>query len=299
MRILCLGEALVDLVCERPVASLADAEAFVPHFGGAVANVAVTAARRGARVALAGGAGDDPWGEWLRAHLVRENVAVDWFRLVEGVRTPLVFVTVDGAASPSYHVYGEPVPTLVAGLAGQVDAALDSCGALFFTSNSLVDEEERDLVMEIREKALERGMPIVFDANFRIGRWESPMKAAGASRECVRGAFLVKCNQEEARLLSGERDAADAAAGLLAGGARHVVVTMGAQGAILRGGKLDYDVPALAVEPVDTTGAGDVLMGVLLAALADTGFYPPAIAATLPDAVVEAGRSTARWGAVG
>ena len=62
MRTLLLGEALVDLICERPVAALGDADAFVPHFGGAVANVAVGAARRGADVALAGGAGDDAWG---------------------------------------------------------------------------------------------------------------------------------------------------------------------------------------------------------------------------------------------
>src|SRR4051812_43309072 len=31
MRILCVGEALVDFVCERPVASIAEADAFVPH----------------------------------------------------------------------------------------------------------------------------------------------------------------------------------------------------------------------------------------------------------------------------
>jgi sugar/nucleoside kinase (ribokinase family) len=41
MPTLCLGEALVDLMCERPVSGLAQADAFVPHFGGAVANVAV------------------------------------------------------------------------------------------------------------------------------------------------------------------------------------------------------------------------------------------------------------------
>ena len=35
-----LGEALVDLICERPVAGLAEADAFVPPFGGATANVA-------------------------------------------------------------------------------------------------------------------------------------------------------------------------------------------------------------------------------------------------------------------
>ena len=36
--------------------------------------VAVTAARHGAHVALAGGAGDDPWGRWLRDRLEREGV---------------------------------------------------------------------------------------------------------------------------------------------------------------------------------------------------------------------------------
>src|SRR3712207_2891942 len=64
VRTLCLGEALVDLVCERPVSGLAQADAFVPHFGGATANVCVTAARLGGDVALAGGAGDDGWGHW-------------------------------------------------------------------------------------------------------------------------------------------------------------------------------------------------------------------------------------------
>ena len=53
----CLGEVLVDLICERPLKDVTQGEAFVPHFGGAVANVAVTAARHGAHVVLASGAG--------------------------------------------------------------------------------------------------------------------------------------------------------------------------------------------------------------------------------------------------
>ncbi len=42
---------------------------FTPHFGGAVATAAVIAARAGARIGLAGGAGEDPWGRWLAARL--------------------------------------------------------------------------------------------------------------------------------------------------------------------------------------------------------------------------------------
>src|SRR3954466_8362898 len=39
VRTLCVGEALGDLVCERPVASISEADSFTPRFGGAIANV--------------------------------------------------------------------------------------------------------------------------------------------------------------------------------------------------------------------------------------------------------------------
>ena len=57
MPFLMLGEALVDLICEQAAEGIGDARSFTPHFGGAAANVAVSAARAGGRPALAGGAG--------------------------------------------------------------------------------------------------------------------------------------------------------------------------------------------------------------------------------------------------
>ena len=107
MRTLCFGEALVDLICERPVGSLADADVFAPHLGGVCANVAVTAARAGASVALAGGAGDDQWGAWLLDRLTDERVELDWFRLAGGQATGLAFVTVDEQGEPTYTVHGD------------------------------------------------------------------------------------------------------------------------------------------------------------------------------------------------
>ena len=55
-----------------------------PSFGGALANVAVAAAREGAEVELAGGVGDDPWGDWLRERLAAEGVGLRWFSSVRG-----------------------------------------------------------------------------------------------------------------------------------------------------------------------------------------------------------------------
>jgi sugar/nucleoside kinase (ribokinase family) len=298
MRILCVGEALVDFVCERPVASIAEADAFVPHFGGAIANVAVTAARRGADVALAGGVGTDAWGGWLHERLEAEGVDLTWFDRREDIATPVAFVTVDADAQPTFAIYGEGLRAAMTGLGDRLMEAVDGCDALFFASNTLVGAEERALTLAARERALAAGKPVVVDPNLRLERWRSRSAAVEVVGPCVVDAFLVKCNGDEALALTGERDVEAAAASLIAAGARHVIVTRGAEGALLRGSGLDRTVRGVPARPVDATGAGDAVTGVLLAALARTGFYPAALAAVLPDAMAEGARATERYGAL-
>jgi sugar/nucleoside kinase (ribokinase family) len=295
---LCFGEAIVDLICRRPVTSLADVDAFAPHAGGVTANVAVAAARAGAAVALAGGAGDDPWGSWLHGRLAAENVDLRWFGLVDGLRTALAFVTVDKRGEPTYELYGDGVAATVSALKGQLLDAVEATGALFFTSNTLAGAPEAKLTMAARARALELGRPIVFDPNLRMGRWrENPGRAGTAAGACVKGAFLVKCNEAEGRLMTGESAPEAAAASLLAGGAKHVIVTRGANGAILRAKGMNFDVGANPARVVSAVGAGDVFLGTLLARLGMTDFYPAALAAALPVAAAQAARACERWGA--
>ena len=298
MRTLCLGEAIVDLVCRRPVSSLVEADAFSPFFGGATANVAVACARAGGEVALAGGAGADAWGAWLLERLEAEGVGTEWFTLVEGRRTPVAFVTVDQDAEPSFTIYGEGIEATIEAVAGCLEEAVEETHALFIGSNTLVEERERELTLAARERALALGHPVVFDPNFRLHRWSGPGPAAAEARGLLEGCFLVKCNQREASIITGESDPEAAAAGLLAGGVRHVVITRGCEGAMLRGSGLRRDVPCAPVHAVNTTGAGDAFVGVLLARLGQTDFYPPALAAGLPDAVAAATQAVMRWGAV-
>lgn len=297
MRILLLGEALVDLVCERPVAGLADADSFVPHPGGAVANVAAVVARCGAEAALAGGAGDDAWGIWLRRHLEDEGVDLRWFVLHEGLNTPVAFVTIDQAGEPRFQIYGQDIAPTIAALGDRIGDAVQECGALFVSSNTLVGEEERAVTMAARERALSLGRPVVVDPNLRLHRWPTAARAAAAARELIPGAMLVRCNAAEAEILTGDPDPIAGAESLLAAGAQHAIVTLGPRGALLRGGGLRLDVPGVAARPVDTTGAGDTLTGVLLARLADSAFYPPTLVLALPEAVERAARATEHFGA--
>jgi sugar/nucleoside kinase (ribokinase family) len=296
-RTLCLGEALVDLICERPVESLAQAEAFVPHFGGAVANVAVVAARAGARVALAGGAGDDAWGGWLRRRLEREHVDVQLFQLVPGLPTPIALVQVAADGEPSYQIYGGTMGTIVAALSDRVDEAVRESAALFISSNTLVGAEERAVTMRARELALELERPVICDPNLRLQRWSSRADAAASVNACVPGALLFRATVAEAELMTGEADPERAALALIKAGAKIVVLTLGADGAILRGA-LRADVPGVQARVLSTIGAGDVLTGTLLAKLALSGFYPSAVAAALGDAVSAAARACERWGAL-
>ncbi len=292
-RVLCLGEALVDLICEPAVEDLADAGAFVPRFGGAVANVAVFAARQGARVALAGGAGDDDWGRWLLERLEDERVDTSLFGLVPGRQTAIALIAIDAAGEARYTIYGDTGTRL----GSEVEQAMRDSAALFISSNTLVNTDEREVTMRARETALSLDRPVIFDPNLRLHRWSSHAEAAASANACVPGALLVRANAAEAALMTGEDDPERAALALVKAGARLVAITLGPAGAMLRG-ELRADAPGVPARVLSTIGAGDAFTGVLLARLALTGFYPAAAAAALRDAVAEGARACERWGSL-
>jgi sugar/nucleoside kinase (ribokinase family) len=299
MRIVCLGEALVDLVAERPAADPTDVDGFVPHFGGALANVAVQAARRGAAVSICGGVGDDPWGHWLARRLLEEGIDTTDFVHERGGRTPLALVTVDERGEPSYAIYGSTTGLGLVPAAERIGPAIRRASIVLLASNTLLGEQERRLTLGARAQALEEGKLVVVDANMRPNRWADHQAMVDATLELLQGAFLAKMNRDEAEWLTGEADPAKAAEALRGDVARNVVVTSGERGAILRGqGGLAREVAGVPVLPKNTAGAGDAVTGVLLASLAASGGYAPALNVALPDAMQAAARVVQEWGAV-
>jgi sugar/nucleoside kinase (ribokinase family) len=296
--ILCLGEALVDLICERPVATLAEADSFHPHFGGALANVAVAARRAGAEVGLAGAAGDDEWGAWLRERLEREGVDLRFFELLDGERTPIAFATFDERRDPSFQIYGDAVEIAVASVAPRLEPAIAAASALVFSSTTLATAHEREVTLRARELTRERGARVCFDPNIRPNRWGGdPRPAAEASRELVAGSYLVRANREEAVAIAGVDDPREAAAALAAMGAELAVVTLGEEGAVIRGA-VEAEAPAPRVEVVSTLGAGDAFMGTLVAELAKRDWDAGAAGEALGPALEVAAEACTRWAAL-
>jgi 5-dehydro-2-deoxygluconokinase len=244
----CVGPAVVELIAEG--------EAFVPRTGGAAAAVATSAAAAGARIAMAGAAGDDSWGHWLCDRLTDHGVDTARFALVPGAQTPITFVGV------TRERYGRP---LVPPAVSVADAA-----ALVLTSDSLVDEEYRALAMEVRSGALELGLPVVFEVALQGMDWRSQADAAASANACVAEALLVSADARDAAVMTGESDPERAALALVKAGARLVVIRLGAGGAILRG-ELRRDVDQVVPN----------LTGVLVGRLALSDFYPPVVPASL------------------
>lgn len=290
--VVCLGEALVDLVSEQPVGRLADAPSFVPRFGGSVANIAVGAARFGARVSMLGGAGTDEWGRWLREVLAAEGVDVSRFRLLDGAPTPHAFVAVSDAGEPSYAFFGEGRERAVAAVAEHLDGVITATepGVLVLGSDTLNGESERAVTMSAHALALERGWLVLYDPNLRPARWRDAEALGEAARAVLPGSALVKLSGEEAMALTDASTPAEAARALVRADAGAVVVTLGAEGLLVATAGFPEPVlvssrPAAAV---DATGAGDAVAAVMAAALACT--LDPEVA----PAVVELAAGTAR-----
>jgi fructokinase len=297
--ILCLGEAIVDLVCERELDSPAEADHFRPCFGGALANVAVQVARSGVDAELAGGVGDDPFGRWLAGRLTEEGVGVGSLSFVAGVRTPIAVITFDRDREPHFQVYDEGIAATVCSVEPELEAAIERADALAFGSNTLVGERERALTMRARELALARGLPVLFDPNLRAHRWDDLELARERCLEAAEGIFCLRMNAAEAAWLAPAADGPAAAAAQLAaaGGASVVVVTRGEQGAVARG-VASAEASGEAVEVVSPLGAGDAFMGALAAGFAKRGWEPGGVAEALAEANAAGARACTEWRAV-
>ena len=295
-RVVCLGEALVDFVCERPVASLGDADFFVPRPGGSLPNIAVAASRFGATVEMLGGAGDDEWGRWLRERIADEGVGVERFVLMPGAGTSHAFVSVDADREPSFAFYGDDDrPAAHAG--DDLDPALSGDpGVLVVGSDTLLGEAERTVTMDAARLARERGWQVLCDPNVRPRRWADHDEMLRVIRELVASATVVKCNEGEAIRLGGEEPVEEAAVALCSDGPDAVVVTLGERGALAVSAGRVESVTGVAAEVVDATGAGDSVAGVLAAGLA-LGVEPGGLTPVVGVAMEAAAGVVGTWGA--
>ncbi|MGY1742673.1 MULTISPECIES: carbohydrate kinase family protein [unclassified Blastococcus] len=234
--------------------------------GGAGANVAVHLGRLGVPVTLAGCVGADAAGTALLAELAAAGVSAA-VRAVPDTGTGTIVSLVEPGGQRSM------LADRGANLA-LTPADLPPVGTgdhLHVSGYTLLDPRPRTAGLAALAAAAAAGATTSLDPAST-----GPLAAYGVDRWLAdtTGVTLLLPNADEARLLTGCADPADAARAL-AGRHPAVAVTLGADGALwCAGGRLVHR-PALPATVVDTTGAGDAFTAGLLAAwLADPGADP-------------------------
>ena len=212
--------------------------------GGKGANQALAARRAGAEVAMAGAVGADAFA----------GIALDLLR-GEGVDTRLVRVVEQPTGCAAIMVSSEGENTIAVAPGANASARSDQVpDELLSAVTTLVAQMEvppSETAMLIRRLRTRGGYSLLNLA-----------PALPIDIALLGEIDLVVANEGEAAATGSDPE--QLARRLRKG----LVVTRGAAGAlaILRDG-IRIEVPALAIEPVDTTGAGDTFVGVLAAAL--------------------------------
>ncbi|MEW2496902.1 ribokinase [Streptomyces nodosus] len=266
--LLVVGSANADLVVRverRPAAGeTVLGSDLVVHPGGKGANQAVAAARLGARTALLARVGDDGHGQLLLRSQRAAGVDTAGV-LAGGAPTGVALITVDPSGDNSIVVS----PGANARLTPEdVRAASGLLGSSRVVSAQL--EIPLETVVEV-VRNLPSGTRFVLNP--------SPPRPLPAELLAACDPLIV--NEHEARVIAGgEPDGSpeDRAAALLALGPRSVVVTLGAEGALVATGETMVRVPSVKVDAVDTTGAGDAFTAALAWRLGTGSSLPEAAA---------------------
>src|SRR4051794_41847897 len=93
MKILCVGEALIDMICTDIGKSLTEGQSFSKKAGGAPANVAAAIAALGGKVELVAKVGQDPFGRHLVEVMESFGVGTQWMLKDPTHFTTLAFVS--------------------------------------------------------------------------------------------------------------------------------------------------------------------------------------------------------------
>ncbi|MGZ5200675.1 MAG: ribokinase [Telluria sp.] len=256
-----VGSINMDLVFRTPrmpaVGETIGGHGFRQVPGGKGANQAVAAARQGAAVNFVGTVGADAFGEFALGGMMAEHINIHHVERVPAAASGVAGIFVDDSGANSI-VFAPGANELLT--VEHVQAAT----AAIADAEYLICQLESPLptVVEAMQIARRHGVKVVFN----------PAPARTLDDALLGLVDVLVLNETEAGQLAGidvadAASAAQAARVLRARGAGVVLLTMGEQGVMVADGS-ERMLPAVRVDAVDTTAAGDTFVGACAVALA-------------------------------
>ncbi|MDX1891392.1 5-dehydro-2-deoxygluconokinase [Mycolicibacterium sp. 050158] len=272
--VLAIGRSGVDIYPLQIGVGLEEVTSFGKFLGGSAANVAVAAARLGNRAALISGAGDDPFGRFVRAELERLGVDNRYVATHAAYPTPVTFCEIFPPDDFPLYFYRKPSAPDLQITPAEIDADAVRAARLYWsTVTGLSEEPSRSAhfaAWEARgasEAACRSGgrAPLtVLDLDYRPMFWDSPAAATEQVQRALQHVSVAVGNREECEIAVGESNPRNAAEALLDLGVELAIVKQGPRGVLGKTRHSSVTVPPNEVDVVNGLGAGDSFGGSLI-----------------------------------
>lgn len=268
-KILCIGEALIDMICTDKGKHLSEGEVFLKKPGGAPTNVAAAIAALGGDVELAAKVGKDPFGQHLIDVMDSFGVSTKWMLQDENHFTTFAFVSLmeDGERDFYFNRGADGQLTR-----DEVDAInLEKFSIIHFGSATAFLPGPLQIAYEsLLQKSLQQEVFISFDPNYRSLLFQNDQRSfIDQSWNFLDCCHFYKVSDEEAMMLTRRSTVTDAVNDLLLRTTSVFAITLGKEGTLLGFDGQTKIIPSIKVNAIDTTGAGDAFVGAVLFQLAD------------------------------
>lgn len=270
MKVLCIGEALIDMICTDRGSRLADGQNFLKKAGGAPANVAAAIAALGGQVDMAAKVGKDPFGQHLIDLLNEMGVNTKWIIQDPNSFTTFAFVSLmEDGERDFYFNRGADGQLAMSDLA---TINLNEYSIVHFGSaTGFLPGPLQATYLDLLNKAKAAGALISFDPNYRHLLFPNNTASfVTQSWHYIQSCDFFKLSDEEAMLITG-LDTVDAAAAALRAKTNAVfAITLGKEGTLLSTSHGTEIISSIPITAIDATGAGDAFVGAVLYQLIGT-----------------------------
>ncbi len=268
-KILCIGEALIDMICTDKGKPLSEGEFFLKKAGGAPTNVAAAIAALGGNVELAAKVGADPFGDHLIGVMDSFGVSTKWMLHDEKYFTTFAFVSLMENGERDFYFNRGADGELTRDEVDNIDLQ-DFSIIHFGSATAFLSGPLQIAYLSLLQKALVQDVFISFDPNYRSLLFQHNKQSfIDQSWNFLEHCHFFKVSDEEAMMLTGRSTLTDAVTEFLVRTKAVFAITLGKDGTLLGVDGETKIIPSIKIKPVDTTGAGDAFVGAVLYQLSD------------------------------